>query len=491
MLRHIRNICTKSLVALTVSIAAVACSDDDTFTTSSSAALSFGTDTIRFDTIFSNIPSSYRMFWVRNNNAEGLRIANVRLLSGNQTGFRVNVNGSALSQQQGYQTNDIELRSGDSLRVFVEITSPFNNAADGKPQQVADDLVFTLESGRQQKVNLNAYSWDATLLRHYTISKDTTLSAENGRPIVVYDTLRVVPNVTLEIAPSTVLYMHDGAVINVSGSLKSLGAKDAEVIIRSDRLDNLFTYLPYDNTPGRWKGIVLDSLSKDNLIQYTDIHSAVNAVTLKNSQLTLTHSTIHNNLGYGVSSSSSQIFIKNSQISNCLGHCVNLCGDSAIINQSTIAQYYPFSAMRGNALNVKMDSTKYNKYGSLKLLNTIVTGYSDDELSMQVPNGVPPTQLDVNIHHSLLRTPAPADTSQYSRFCGEGNIYEDAGDTLTLPKNRFKVFDTQNFIYDFTPLAKSPVISAADPVTSTDADDRRGITRKQVPDIGCYENREE
>ena len=482
----LRNI-PAAIVALSITAAATSCSDNDTFTTSPTAQLTISADTVRFDTVFSNVSTSYRLFWVRNNNADGLRISNVRLLSGNQSGFRVNVNGTALSQLQGYQANDFELRGGDSLRVFVELTAHINNAADGTPQKVDDDIVFSLESGRQQRVNLNAYSWDATLLNRHTVTSDTTFSTQNARPIVIYDTLRVNKGATLTIAAGTTLYMHPNAAIYVSGTLKCLGTTGNEVTLRSDRLDRLFPYLPYDNTPGRWQGITLDSLSHDNLIQYTDIHSATAAIKLNKTSLTLTHSTVHNIQGNGVTSRGSVLHIQNSQVSNCLGHCLSLQGDSATVNQSTLAQFYPFSALRGKALYAIMDTTTYANYGAIKVQNSILTGYADDELSLQVPTDADPAALNVAIDHSLLRTPQLDSTSVYARFYGKGNVFEDPADTLALPRRRFALFDTDNFLYDFTPQNDSPAVGTADPLTSTDKDDRRGNARKQNPDMGCFE----
>ena len=148
---------------LSVVMLMVACTDDDTFTTSRSNLLSFSTDTLRLDTTFSNDPTSTKTFSVYNKSGNGLRLTNVRLAQGNQTGFRVNVDGVELSAENGYQVSDLEVRNKDSIQVFVEMTSPLNNALT--PQEVSDNLLFTLESGVQQKVNLSAYSWDAELIK--------------------------------------------------------------------------------------------------------------------------------------------------------------------------------------------------------------------------------------------------------------------------------------------------------------------------------------
>ena len=135
---------------LSVVMLMVACTDDDTFTTSRSNLLSFSTDTLRLDTTFSNVPTSTKTFWVYNKSGDGLRLTNIRLAQGNQTGFRVNVDGIELSAENGYQVSNLEVRNKDSIQVFVEMTSPFNNALT--PQEVSDNLLFTLESGVQQRL---------------------------------------------------------------------------------------------------------------------------------------------------------------------------------------------------------------------------------------------------------------------------------------------------------------------------------------------------
>ena len=81
--------------------ALMACEDDDNFSSSGGLMLSFGTDTLKMDTVFSRSSSSTYSFWVYNRNTEGLRISSVRLSKGNQTGFRVNVDGSYLDNSNG------------------------------------------------------------------------------------------------------------------------------------------------------------------------------------------------------------------------------------------------------------------------------------------------------------------------------------------------------------------------------------------------------
>ena len=224
------------LFFLSVVMIMTACSDDDTFTTSRSNLLSFSTDTLRLDTTFSNVPTSTKIFWVYNKSGDGLRLTNVRLTQGNQTGFRVNVDGVELSAANGYQVRDLEVRNKDSIQVFVEMTSPFNNAAT--PQEVVDNLLFTLESGVQQKVNLRVYSWDAELVKGRKITSNTTLTST--KPLVFQDTLKVEAGATLTIPAGTTVYFSQKAALDVYGTLRCEGTADNPVTLRGDRLDKMF-----------------------------------------------------------------------------------------------------------------------------------------------------------------------------------------------------------------------------------------------------------
>ena len=96
-----------------------ACTDDDSFGTNRSDILTFSTDTVNMDTLFSTVPTSTYNFWVYNNSGDGIRLRKVRLQRGNQTGFRVNVDGEYLDNALGSQVSGIEIRKGDSIRVFV------------------------------------------------------------------------------------------------------------------------------------------------------------------------------------------------------------------------------------------------------------------------------------------------------------------------------------------------------------------------------------
>ena len=152
----------------------VACKDDDSFSASSSLKLSFSVDTLKLDTVFGRTPSSTYSFWVYNRHDDGIRLQIVRLRRGNQSGYRVNVDGIYLDNANGAQTNDVEIRKKDSVLVFVELTAP--EVYKDTPTLLEDDLLFLLESGTEQKVLLQAWAWDAIKLYSPVIEKDSVIA---------------------------------------------------------------------------------------------------------------------------------------------------------------------------------------------------------------------------------------------------------------------------------------------------------------------------
>ena len=246
----------------------VACADNDDFSTASGLRLTLPADTVELDTVFSRTASSTYTFWVHNDNSSGIRLTNVKLAKGNQTGFRVNVDGSYLDNSNGSQVSDLEIRSKDSLLVFVELTA--SETRQTEPQLVEDNLVFTMESGAQQKINLRAWAWDALRWDNLTVTEDTVIEAAS--PIIVTGTIMVAEGVTLTLR-NTALYFHDQAGIDVAGTLQT-----EHCLMRGDRLDRMFSNLPYDRVSGQWGGVHFLETSVGNVLTDTEIRNATESV---------------------------------------------------------------------------------------------------------------------------------------------------------------------------------------------------------------------
>lgn len=452
------------------------CADDDSFSVSRDDMLCFSTDTVDMDTTFSNVPTVTHSFWIYNRSGKSLRCSSVRLEKGNQMGFRVNVDGTYLGSSVGYQVRDVEIRKGDSIRAFVELTSPMQ--LQDAPSLVTDNLVFALESGVEQKVCLKAYSWDAILMQNATVGRDTLI--QTSKPIVVYGGLTVDSAAVLTIGSGTRIFFHEDAAIHVYGCLKTNGQVGAEVTLRGDRLDNMFDYLPYDQTPGRWQGIHLYASSHGNELRFTDLHGAYDGIIVDSSEverqkLLLENATIHNCQGYGVRAEYAKLQMFNCQVTNVLHDCVSLKGANAEINGCTLAQFYPFDGNRGAAMSFVAPSFR------LDVSNSLITGYADDVL--QGVRGEASLPFEFSFGYSVIRTPAVASADS---LCFTNVIYEDVADTVAYGRKHFILFDTENFRYDFRLVETSPAIGVANSSTSLPID-RLGNQRDDTPDVGCYE----
>ena len=419
----------------------VACKDDDNFSMSNGLRLSFTTDTVCFDTVFSRTPSSTYTFWVHNHNDEGIRLSSVHLNRRNQTGFRVNVDGSYLDNTLGSQVSDLEIRRNDSILVFVELTS--SETSQQHPKLVEDDLVFTLESGAQQKVNLRAWSWDAVKYDNLIVTQDSVM--ESTSPIIIYKGLTIREGATLTIR-NTTLYFHDQAGVEAYGNLVT-----DSCLMRGDRLDHLFDYLPYDRVSGQWKGIHFYESSVQNKLSRTEIRNAENAIILDSARLdttqvrlSMTQCIVHNAKGYGLEAVSAHILLRDCQFTNTWGDCVFVIGGMADISYCILAQFYPFNADRGAALRF----TNYRDDTDIPLLRlrcegSIVTGYDDDVLMGSIRDTI--VAFNYQFVKTLLRTPKveSADSIRFSDI-----LWETPKDSIQGIKH-FKKIDEDNLYYDF------------------------------------------
>lgn len=407
-----------------------ACSDNDSFSSDSSYRLTFTKDTLLLDTLFTTVPSSTYTFWVYNNSSDGIRITTTRLERGNQSGFRVNVDGTFLNPA----ASDLEVRKGDSIRVFVELTAHENMSAS--PKLVEDNLLFSLESGVEQRVNLRAVTWDATKMPDLIVTKDMTI--DTSIPLILYGKgIQVNENATLTIK-NTVLFFHDGAGIKVNGKLVAEGC-----LFRGDRLDRMFPYLPYDRVSGQWKGLTIAAKAKGCEMKDSEIHSCDTGLSCDSTTVILNNVVIHNCNGYGLYAHDSDVTISQCQMTNTLNDCLLLAGCKATVDKTTLAQFYPLSAERGAAFRFKHTE----KPLELSCTNTLVTGYADDVVMGEGHDG---KDVFLLFDNNLLRTPAVDDANAFKNM-----IWEKKTDAIQGSQH-FKNIDADNLYYDFHIKEESP-----------------------------------
>ncbi len=465
-----------------------ACGEMESWTTNPDVRLSFSRDTLAFDTVITGAGSATQTLIVRNGKEDGVRIAQIRLAKGAESPFRVNVDGQYLYNGIG---QDFEVRGEDSIYVRAFVKMPVTDSHDIEAQQ--DELQFTLENGVVQRVVLTSSGLNVTVLRAMVVDKDMALPTE--RPYQVFDSLVVNPGCTLTLPAGCTLMLHDGTDIIVYGTLRAEGTLEKPVVLRGDRTDRMFPYLPYDNTPNRWGGVHITAESRGNSLVQLDLHSSDYGITVDSTDvaslnepvLTLENSVLHNIGGPGLTLRNTWATVIGTQLSNTLGDVLSVTGGDVQFIHCTLAQFYPFSANRGYALWLA------NKEGENELplkrahfLNCVITGYADDVVMgnlTEEEEGM--EKINYLFQNSLLRTVASDDMERFR------DIRYDVKDSVEqVADKNFKLFDTDNFWYDFAPDSLSSIRGLADydyahqyPV------DRRGISRLAdgEPDAGAYE----
>ncbi len=315
----------------------VACDGlEENYSTNPNLRLSFSTDTLSFDTVFTTIGSATKKVMIYNRNKDALNIQTIMLASGGVSGFRLNVDG-----RKGDYFDNVGILGEDSMFVFVEVTVDPLEA--NQPFLIQDSIVF-MTNNQRQSVLLEAFGQNVHLHKGgWTITEDMTLT--DDLPHLVYDSITVAPNATLRLEPGTSLYMHDQANLIVEGRLVAEGTLEKPVTIRGDRLDFVLeNILPYDRTPGQWGGIFFTAESKENVMEHTLVRNATTGITLEASDPSVQKLTVSNcqftNMKENVFTSvNSKVTVTNTEISNAGGAVVTLAGGDYRFIHCTLANY--------------------------------------------------------------------------------------------------------------------------------------------------------
>ena len=449
---HTMRLCTKIqhiLFTVALMMAVMGCREDVGFSVNPAHRLTFSSDTVRFDTLFTEVSSSTYSFLIYNRHKESLLITQAALSGGDDSPFRVNVDG--LSETT---FGDIAVRGGDSLFVFVEVT--VDPRGQDEPFEVCDSLWFALESGVIQQVQLCAYGQDAVVLHGVTIDEDTRYTAE--RPYLIYDSLRVGEGATLYLDAGARLYFSEKAELQVHGRIYAEGTVDAPILFRGARTDRIFSYLPYDRLTAQWGGITLHPTSLDNLFTHCDIHSGVYGLRATGADMSRLKLTMHNSQIHNVDEDALQLTLctaalYNSLFTNAGGHCVNILGGQMQFSHCTMANFYPWSSERGGAVNISNFSSADKliyPLVSTTFTNCIITGSKDDELMgivLEKTDSVDYSEYAQYLFtHSLINSKGEARQPDSLHFA---NIVWEHKDSTAYGRTNFRKIDHSNFIYDF------------------------------------------
>ncbi len=383
---------------------------EEKFFSSDNAELKFSTDTIMFDTIFTNIGSSTQFFTVHNPYNKSIKISSISLAGSNNSTYRLNIDGYI-----GNKLDNIELQAKDSLYIFVELTIDPNNT---DLPLVVKDSIFFLTNGNKQYVNLIAWGQDVHLINEKIVQTQTW---ENDKPYLIYNSMMVDTNSILTIKSGARLYFHNKSRLYVAGTLIANGTIDERIIFSGDRIEE-----QYSDIPGQWDGIWFMSGSKDNIIKYAEIKNAIIGIqvdTIANiakPTLDLTNTKIENMTSMGIYAQGSTIKAHNCVISNCGQYAIALTlgGDYEFIH-CTIANYWNYSTRNTSSLLLNNYYTDINNNIQLRALNNAYFGnciiYGNKENEIVLDNN---TNIDFNFKfdHCLVKIDPQTQTTNSEHF---------------------------------------------------------------------------
>lgn len=363
------------LVVTTLTIINTACIEDD-FTSSSGDTLTFSTDTLAFDTIFTAVGTATHKFTVYNRHSKMINISSIKINGESKAKFYLNVDGV-----KGNEFNNVEIRSKDSIFVFVE--AYIDPTDKNNPIELKDKIEF-ITNGVTQDIVLTAWGQDVKREHATVISKNTTFTAE--RPYVIFDTLHIEKDATLTLEPGANLYFHDKGAMKIDGKLIANGTQEKPINLRGDRLDKVVGGISYDIMSGQWGGITFTSDSYENEMQYVLMRGSTTGVTIDSCnidrrKLHIYNSVLHNSSNSVLLSKHAWIDAEGTEFSDAKNSVVNLTGGKITFVHCTIANYYLFSAISGALLSVDYIMPKDQKEIPLMVAsfnNCVIYGNAGD-----------------------------------------------------------------------------------------------------------------
>ncbi len=316
----------------------------------STGNLQFSTDTLFLDTVFTNIGSSTYSFKVYNRSDDDLTIPNISLERGENSNYRLNVDGIP-----GKSFENIQVLAKDSIFVFVETTTDIVQQT-GDVEFLYTDRVLFDPNGSEQDIDLVTLVRDAVFLfpdrNDMTGEVETLLIGEdddmqeiriegffleddeltftNEKPYVIYGFAAIPPDKTLTIEAGARIHFHEGsgiiasnnATLLVNGELSTDPEKmENEVIFEGDRLEPGFS-----DIAGQWGFIWLTAGSTGHVFNHATIKNGTVGILMDSNDggtdptLTITNTQLYNNVAYGI-----------------LARTANIAGENVVINNSGIA----------------------------------------------------------------------------------------------------------------------------------------------------------
>ena len=465
-----KNIKWLTAALATVFLTAMASCIEDGFSTSPSDQISFSIDTLDMGEVYTGELAATHRFVVYNRNNKGLNISRISLSGENAGLFRLNVDGFA-----GTVFSDVEIRAKDSIFVYVDVSLPENGTVESR--RVLANIDFTV-NGIGSSMPLAVTGRDITRLKGHVVTSDETFEA--GRPYRLIDSLVVASGATLTLAPGARLLFHDGARMNVRGTLRSEGSPDSPVVLTGDRTGEVIPGVSFDIMSRQWSGIIFHESSASNSMEFTEVSNTSYGVSaygestsrpsFDNPQLRLVNCRLRNSGDVVLRAVNTSVDAFGCEFAEASSDLVILAGGSYRFDHCTASNNYLFSAISGAAWHLIPNDASADEQimpTAATITNTITHGYGGDVVPADLTKDFP----DVRFQNCMFKAKGTDD----------GNFISCIWDADPL---FYTVRDDYHFDYRVQP--DSPAIGAADPTLSTALSpvDFYGIPR--ASDLGAY-----
>ncbi|WP_139828054.1 choice-of-anchor Q domain-containing protein [Marivirga sericea] len=424
--------------------------------------LVFSTDTLQFDTLFSERLSITKRLKIKNPSGNAVNISSIGLRNQSQA-FQLTLNGRTQAT-----FSDQLLLAEDSLLLLVSANI---DQGDKNNPFVVRDYLEVINQSNSQSVVFEAWGQNANYVSDSILACNTRWNSD--KPYVLSGSIQVDSSCVLSIEPGTRIYSATETFLIINGSLQAEGNLENPIIFTNDRLDE-----PFASSPGQWGGIVFLENSKDNYLKHVTIKNALFGLNLNifnpdnEADLSLENCFVGNMAISSVISLNSDFSAVNSVFYNTASGTVSHTGGgSARYSHCTIANY--FNTTRENPAAFFSDLAVDNNENEVlapmdvQLLNTIIYGRITDEIQFfEQTQG----NLSLSFSHNLFKSSIEI-LSENNSIRNQDPLFEATGND------------------DFNLTQDSPAIDAG--IQTEISKDIREKSREQSPDIGAYEFIEE
>lgn len=469
----------------------ISCGGKSPFT-SEKGPLKFSSDTLKFDSIFTTLPSPTEWLVVTNPTINNLKVSKVWLESGAASEFELIIDGLKVNEM-----TDMILAPKDSIHIFAKMKS------QARDKFVEEYLAFKVGT-ETQKVLLRAYVLDAYFYNTHVSIDDSNniqidtffcnLTLTNDKPHVISGPMYIPEGCNLTIQAGAQIYftpykagfydyssgtggkIYDFmSMLYIGGTLKIQGQAGNPVSLQGTRLqtqpDPLYNFVEH---PDQWNGIILTTTSTDNVIEYATIKNGkfgiyVDSSSVNNNpKLTMRYSRIRNmssyglqmGLGYLVNPKSPQLvagglgsvpalLVENCIIGDCGQYGLNMGrGGWGEFYNCTFYNNGRYASRNSQCVSVSNFITnEYVNYGPIdtrtRFVNCAMWGNAKSEISVNLLEG---GVKEVNFENSLVKL----DRTELNYDAYYTNVLENIDPLFYQPSERG----------DVRPKEGSPLIDA-------------------------------